>query len=36
VIRDILKLEKPDLAVITGDIISGNKLDKVTRPWAEL
>lgn len=35
-IKDILEAERPDLVVATGDIVSGNKWGKLTRPWAEL
>lgn len=35
-IGDILEQEKPDLAIITGDVISGYAWDKVTRPWAAI
>ena len=34
-IRDIIEWEKPELAVVTGDVISGNKWDKRTIGWAE-
>jgi len=33
-IGDILEQEKPDIAIITGDVISGYAWDKVTKPWA--
>ena len=33
-IAEIIDAEKPQLVMITGDIISGNKWDKKTRPWA--
>ena len=32
--KKILEWEKPDLAVVTGDVISGNKWDKKTEGWA--
>ena len=34
-IRNILEWEEPDLVAVTGDVISGNKWDKVTKGWAE-
>jgi predicted MPP superfamily phosphohydrolase len=34
-IRKIIDWEKPDIAVITGDVISGNKWDKKTEGWSE-
>ncbi len=35
-IADIIDLEKPQLVMVTGDIISGNKWDKKTLPWASV
>ena len=32
-ISDIIEQEKPDLAIITGDVVSGYAWDKKTRPW---
>lgn len=32
-IRDILDQEKPDLVVVTGDVVSGYAWDGKTRPW---
>jgi predicted MPP superfamily phosphohydrolase len=32
-ISDIIEQEKPDLAIITGDIVSGYAWDQKTRPW---
>lgn len=29
-IENVLEWERPDLAVLTGDIVSGNRWDKVT------
>ena len=33
-IGDILAQEKPDIAIITGDVVSGYAWDQKTRPWA--
>ncbi len=35
-ISDIIEWERPELVMVTGDLISGNKWDKKTRPWAEV
>lgn len=35
-IADVLEAEKPDLAIITGDVVSGYAWDGVTKPWAAL
>ena len=35
-IANIIDLEKPQLVMVTGDIISGNKWDKKTLPWASV
>ncbi len=32
-ISDILDQEQPDLAIITGDVVSGYAWDQKTRPW---
>ena len=32
-IRDILDQEKPDLVVVTGDVVSGYAWDGKTKPW---
>ncbi len=34
-ISDIIRWESPELVVVTGDIISGNKWDKKTPQWSE-
>ncbi len=33
IMLDILEKEKPDVSVITGDVVSGYAWDGVTRPW---
>jgi predicted MPP superfamily phosphohydrolase len=33
-IGDILDQEKPDIAIITGDVVSGYAWDQKTKPWA--
>lgn len=35
-IADVLEAEKPDLAVITGDVVSGYAWDGKTENWAAL
>ena len=35
-INDILDQEKPDLVVITGDVVSGYAWDKQTKPWTSI
>lgn len=34
--ENILRLEKPDIAIITGDVVSGYAWDEVTHPWAAI
>ena len=31
--REIIRIEKPDLVVVTGDIVSEYAWDHKTRPW---
>ena len=35
-ISDIIEQEKPDLAIITGDVVSGYAWDQKTRPWTAI
>ena len=35
-ISDVLDWEKPDLVVVTGDVVSGYAWDYWTRPWTAL
>jgi predicted MPP superfamily phosphohydrolase len=35
-IKDVLDQEQPDLAIVTGDVVSGYAWDYWTRPWMAL